>query len=57
MILTRKLLDAKYSWWFHDKRNAEQAKEELLKVFSQEPDDSVNATLIVDHCDTEKVYH
>ena len=44
MILTRKLLDAKYSWWFHNKRNAEQAKEEILKVFSQEPDDGYEWT-------------
>ena len=44
MILTRKLLDTKYIWWFHGKRNAEQAKEEILKVFSQEPDDGYEWT-------------
>ena len=39
MTLTRKMLDTRYSWWFHGKRNAEQAKEEILNRFSQEPDD------------------
>lgn len=39
MILTRKLLDTKYAWWFHCKRNAEQAKQGILNQFSQEPDD------------------
>ena len=39
MTLTRKLLDTKYIWWFHNKRNAEQAKTEILALFSEEPDD------------------
>ena len=39
MTLTREMLDTRYSWWFHGKRNAEQAKEEILNRFSQEPDD------------------
>ena len=38
MILTRKLLDTKYIWWFHGKRNVEQAKQEILELFSDEPD-------------------
>ena len=38
MTLTRKLLDTKYIWWFHNKRNAEQAKAEILALFSEEPD-------------------
>ena len=39
MTLTRKLLDTEYVWWFHNKRNAEQAKQEILELFSEEPDD------------------
>ena len=39
MTLTRKLLDSRYAWCFHNKRNTEQAKEEILNRFSQEPDD------------------
>lgn len=39
MTLTRKMLDTRYAWWFHGKRNTEQAKEEILSIFSQEPDD------------------
>ena len=38
MILTRKLLDTKYSRWFHGKRNTEQAKQEILEIFMAEPD-------------------
>ena len=34
MILTRKMLDTRYAWWFHGKRNTELAKEEILRVFS-----------------------
>ena len=39
MILTRRLLDTKYASWFHNKRNTEQAKKEILLVFSEEPDE------------------
>ena len=39
MTLTREMLDNQYAWWFHGKRNTEQAKEEILNRFSQEPDD------------------
>lgn len=39
MTLTRKLLDSRYAWWFHGKRNTEQAKAEILALFSEEPDD------------------
>ena len=39
MILTWKLLDTKYIWWFHGKRNVEQAKQEILELFSEELDD------------------
>lgn len=38
MTLTRKLLDTKYIWWFYGKRNVEQAKQEILELFSDEPD-------------------
>lgn len=34
MTLTRELLDTRYAWWFHNKRNAEQAKREIL-IMSQ----------------------
>lgn len=44
MTLTRKLLDTKYIWWFYNKRNAEQAKQEILNQFSQEPDDGYEWT-------------
>lgn len=39
MILTREMLDSQYAWWFHSKRNTEQAKQEILSLFSEEPDD------------------
>ena len=39
MTLTRELLDTRYAWWFHNKRNAEQAKREILIIFSKELDD------------------
>ena len=39
MPLTRKMLDTRYAWWFHGKRNTEQAKQEILSLFSKEPDD------------------
>ena len=39
MTLPRKLLDTKYIWWFHNKCNDEQAKAEILALFSEEPDD------------------
>ena len=39
MTLTREMLDNQYAWWFHGKRNTEQAKADILRIFSQEPDD------------------
>ena len=39
MTLTRKMLDTQYAWWFYGKRNTEQAKQEILNLFSEEPDD------------------
>lgn len=39
MTITRHLLDTEYAWWFRNKRNAEQAKQEILMLFSEEPDD------------------
>ena len=39
MTLTRYLPDTKYAWWFHGKRNADQAKQEILIIFSEEPDE------------------
>lgn len=38
MTLTRKMLDTRYAWWFHGKRNTERAKKEILALFSEEPD-------------------
>lgn len=39
MILTRRLLDTKYASWFRSKQNTEQAKREILRLFSEEPDE------------------
>ena len=39
MTITRHLLNTEYAWWFSNKRNAEHAKEEILMLFSEEPDD------------------
>ena len=39
MTLTRNMLDTRYAWWFHGKHNTEQAREEILVLFSEEPDD------------------
>lgn len=39
MTITRHLLDTEYAWWFRNKQNAEQAKQEILMLFSEEPDD------------------
>ena len=44
MTLTREMLDSQYAWWFHSKRNTEQAKEEILRIFSQKPDDGYEWT-------------
>jgi len=40
MTITHHLLDTEYAYWFRNKRNAEHAKKEILKRFSDEPDDS-----------------
>ncbi len=39
MTLTRRLIDTRYASWFHNRRNAEQAKQEILILFSEEPDE------------------
>lgn len=39
MTITRHLLDTEYAWWFRNKRNAEHAKNEILELFSDEPDE------------------
>lgn len=39
MILTRRLLDTRYASWFHNKRNTGQAKREIQRLFSEEPDE------------------
>ena len=39
VILTRHLLDTKYAFWFRNKQNTEQAKREILRLFSEEPDE------------------
>lgn len=33
------MLDTIYACWFRNKRNTEKAKQEILKRFSEEPDD------------------
>ena len=40
MTITRYLPDTEYACWFHNKRNVEKAKQEILTLFSDEPDDS-----------------
>lgn len=39
MILTRRLLDTEYASWFRNKQNTEQAKREILRLFSEEPNE------------------
>ena len=39
MTITRHLLDTEYAYWFRNKCNTEQAKQEILELFSDEPDD------------------
>lgn len=38
MTVSREELNTTYSEWFRHCRNAERAKEEILKLFSKEPD-------------------
>lgn len=40
LTITRHLLDTEYIYWFYNKRNVEKAKQEILTLFSEEPDDS-----------------
>ena len=39
MILTCHLLGTQYASWFHNKKNTEYAKQEILCFFSEEPDE------------------
>lgn len=39
MMITADDLDTKYTAWFIGMRNTEQAKREILDLFSTEPDD------------------
>ena len=39
MTITRHLLDTEYAYWFRNKRNVGKAKQEILILFSEEPDD------------------
>ncbi len=39
MTVTRRQLDAEYAEWFRSKRNTEEAKCEILELFSTEPDE------------------
>lgn len=39
MTLTREMLGTQYAWWFYGKRNVEQAKQEFLELFANDPDD------------------
>ena len=38
MTITKKDLDTKYAHWFRNVRQPEQAKAEILKNFSEEPE-------------------
>ena len=37
--ITRQMLDTMLQSWFHNVKNAEQAKAEILALFSEEPGD------------------
>ena len=37
MVITRHLLDTDLQGWFHNKKNSENAKAEILALFSEEP--------------------
>ena len=50
MTLTRELLDTRYAWWFHNKRNAEQAKREILIIFSIQKPWSLQGPLRRTYC-------
>ncbi len=39
MTITRYDLNNKYAAWFYNAKNSEKAKHEILKLFSNEPDD------------------
>lgn len=39
MTITRADLDSIYAEWFQGSRHAEQAKQEILALFSEEPDE------------------
>ena len=39
MVITRHLLDTVLQYWFHNKKNSERAKAEILALFSEEPGD------------------
>ena len=38
MIISRADLDSTYAEWFRGSHHAEQAKQEILALFSEEPD-------------------
>ena len=46
MIISRADLDSTYAEWFRGSHHAEQAKQEILALFSEEPDEL--------HCWTEQ---
>lgn len=39
LTITRQMLDTVLQRWFHNVKNAEQAKAEILALFSEEPGD------------------
>ena len=39
LTITRQMLDTVLQSWFHNIKNAEQAKAEILTLFSEEPGD------------------
>lgn len=38
MIVIRNDLDTKYAFWFYGIKNADKVKEEILRLFSEEPE-------------------
>lgn len=56
MILTQNLLITQYARWFHGKRNVEQAKEEILNIFSEEPNNGQEWTE-QDICEQSRKIH
>lgn len=44
MVISHHLLNTELQGWFHNKRNAEKAKAEIIALFSEEPGDGYSWT-------------